>query len=67
MDLVSNGNFASAAHWGFNGTSLADFSQENGAARIHLREAGRNTWDAQLQQTPLTLRKGVDYVLSFDA
>jgi aryl-phospho-beta-D-glucosidase BglC (GH1 family) len=67
VDILENGNFASATHWGFNGTSRAEFSPESGAARIRVREAGKNTWDVQLQQTPLVLRKGVDYVLSFDA
>lgn len=67
VDQIANGDFATAARWGFNGASRADFTLEGGAARIRVREAGKNSWDVQLQQSPLALRKGADYVLLFDA
>jgi len=67
VDLVVNGNFASDAHWILNGAARTDFVFELAAAHIRVREARTNSWDVQLLQYPLALRKGVDYVLLFEA
>jgi len=67
VDLVENGNFASGARWSFNGSSRAELSFDGGAASILVRQKGANTWDVQLLQFPLALRKGIDYALLFDA
>ncbi len=67
VDLVRNGDFANGGGWNFNGASLADFAVADGMASIHVRQKGANGWDVQMLQLPFSLRRGVDYVLLFDA
>lgn len=67
-DLVTNGGFASKTKWTLNiGEGNAAFNIADSAARIAIDEPGTNAWGIQLIQRPLRLRKGLAYVLQFDA
>ncbi|MDQ8201766.1 family 16 glycosylhydrolase [Pelagicoccus sp. SDUM812003] len=47
--------------------AAANVSVEDGAARIHITQAGPNIWEAQFGQGGISLQSGDRYQLSFDA
>lgn len=66
---LQNGDFS----YGLNGWEpftqggAAAFSDANGAAKIAVSNVGGEAWNVMLNQSNLSLTKGLTYVLSFDA
>jgi len=67
-DLVQNGGFAGKTKWVLNSSPGASlFTVDNGAALVSISDPVANSWNIQLMQSPVILRKGLTHVLQFDA
>lgn len=66
---IKNGDFALGyTLWEpFQQDAAADFSIENGAAKINITNVGTQSWNVMLNQGNMLLRSGFTYELSFDA
>jgi len=67
-DLVLNGGFAGKTKWVLNSSpGAALFTVDNGAALVSISDPVANSWNVQLIQSPVILKKGLTHVLQFDA
>ena len=70
-DLITNGEFSSAAGWGLyihtEAGAAATGSAADGEYAISITDGGTEEWNVQLHQSGIPLEQGRSYVVSFEA